>query len=83
MASRKRKGMIIKNTDDRSVKIEMETRTLVVGPGEEKLITAEEVRDETLREVLQVRGISIVRPATEEEEKELMQRKQGGEAEEA
>lgn len=60
--------MIIKNTNDRPVEIEMATRTIVVHPGEEKMITPEEVRDPTLRQKLQVRAISIVRPATEDEE---------------
>lgn len=60
--------MIIKNTDDRPVDIPMGTRNLRVNPGEERMITAEEVRDPALRERLQVRAIAIVRPATEEEE---------------
>lgn len=81
MASRKRKGMIIKNTGGRPVEIDMETRTLVVGPGEEKMITAKEVRDPTLREVLQIRGISIVRPATEEESDELARKLKEGHVE--
>lgn len=68
-----RRGMIVKNTNDRPVEIEMATRRIVVRPGEEKMITAEEVRDPALRQSLQVRAISIVRPATEEEENELRQ----------
>jgi len=64
--------MLIKNTNTRPVKIEMKTRPLRLNPGEEKLITAEEVRDSALREKLQVRAISIVRPSTESEEEELM-----------
>lgn len=69
--AKKRRGMIIKNTDDRPVDIQMATRRIRVKPGQEVIITAEEVRDTTLRENLQVRAISIVRPATEEEEEEL------------
>ena len=68
MATRKRRGMIIKNTHQKSVEIHMKTRTITVEPGEEMLLTAEEVRDPDLREHLQVRSVSIVRPATEEEE---------------
>lgn len=68
-----RRGMIIKNTNDRPVEIEMATRNIVVHPGEEKMITAEEVRDPTLRQSLQIRAISIVRPATEAEEVALRQ----------
>jgi hypothetical protein len=66
--AKKRRGMVIKNTDDRSVEIELATRMLVLHPGEEKVITADEVRDARLRASLQVRDVSIVRPATDEEE---------------
>lgn len=75
-----RRGMIIKNTNDRPVDIEMARRTITVYPGEEKMITAEEVRDPMLRQKLQIRAISIVRPATEDEEVQL--RDMLGEAEE-
>lgn len=71
--ARQRRGMLIKNTDERSVEIKMATRTMHLGPGEEKLITAEEVRDSAMRESLQLRSISIVRPATEAEEETLHQ----------
>ena len=63
--------MLIKNTNDRAVNIEMKNREIRLNPGEEKFITAEEVRDDQLRAKLQVRAISIVRPSTEEEEVEL------------
>lgn len=65
---RKRKGMIIKNTDVRPVEIHMSTRSLLIRPGEEYAVTAEEVKDPSLRESLQVRAVSIVRPTTAEEE---------------
>ena len=52
----------------------MSTRTITLAPGDEELITAEEVLDETLRDYLQVRGVSIVRPALDEEEAELRDR---------
>ena len=77
--TRKRKGMIIKNTDTRPVEIKMKTRTLVVGPGEEHALTAEEVKDPILRESLQLRAISIVRPTTEAEEEALRQHLAEGE----
>ena len=64
--------MLIKNTNDRAVNIEMKTRDISLNPGEEKFITAEEVRDDQLRAKLQVRAVSIVRPSTEAEEVELM-----------
>ncbi|WP_457651376.1 hypothetical protein [Rhodocaloribacter sp.] len=72
MTTRKRKGMLIKNTNPRPVEIAMATRTLLLKPGEEQLITADEVRDAVLREKLQVRAVSIVRPAAEEEEAALL-----------
>ncbi len=69
--SRKRKGMIVKNTEERSVEIKLATRTLVIHPGEEYPVSADEVKDPVLRENLQVRTISVVRPATEAEEDEV------------
>ena len=72
MALRKRKGMWIKNTHASPVVIEMKTRTLQLGTGEELLVTAEEVLDSTLRAHLQVRAVSIVRPSTDEEEEALL-----------
>lgn len=74
MADRDRRGMLIKNTDDDPVQISMATRIMHLGPGEEKFITAEEVRDPILRESLQLRSVSIVRPATEEESADLEKR---------
>ena len=71
MATRKRKGMWIKNTHPKSVQIEMVTRTVQLGMGEQLLVSAEEVKDATLRAHLQVRAVSIVRPSTEEEEEAL------------
>ncbi len=73
MSTRKRKGMIIKNTHARPVTVDMATRTIVVRPGDEIPITAEEVRDSALRQYLQVRAISIVRPTSDEEEAALKQ----------
>ena len=60
--------MLIKNTDTTSVTIKMSKRTILLGPGEEELLTAEEVLDPDLRVKLQIRAVSIVRPATDEEE---------------
>ena len=64
--------MLIKNTNLRPVDIEMKTRPLRLNPGEEKFITPDEVRDEAVREKLQIRAVSIVRPSTKEEEDELI-----------
>lgn len=66
--NRKRKGMLIKNTNTASVQIKMSSRTILLGPGEEALLTAAEVLDPDLRTKLQIRAVSIVRPATDEEE---------------
>ena len=74
MSDRKRKGMLIKNTNTQTVKVDMATRSITLEPGEEELVTAEEVLDATLRDFLQVRGVSIVRPARDEEEAELRER---------
>ena len=74
MTTRKRKGMLIKNTNTQKVKIKMASRTITLAPGEDELVTAEEVLDETLRDFLQVRRVSIVRPALDEEEDELRER---------
>jgi len=70
-AARKRKGMLIKNTNPHSVTIRMSSRSIELKPGDEALISAEEVLDSALREYLQVRGVSIVRPALDEEEEAL------------
>ena len=69
--AKKRRGMIIKNANTQPVEIAMATRTIRLEPGQEQLISADEVRDTVLREHLQVRAINIVRPATDEEEEEL------------
>lgn len=66
--------MLIKNSGTRSVRISMASRTMEFQPGEEKFITPEEVLDPKLREALQIREISIVRPATTEEDMALRER---------
>ena len=63
-----RRGMLIKNVSERPVEIRMATRTLKMKAGEITPITADEVRDEVLRQNLQVRSVAIVRPTTIEEE---------------
>ena len=74
MADRDRRGMLIKNNGDEAVGGSMASRTLEIGPGEERFLTPEEVRDPTLREALQERSISIVRPATEAEDDVIQER---------
>lgn len=65
--------MVIKNTDTHAVVLQLATRQLVVKPGEQVPISADEVRDAVLRENLQARAISIVRPITEAEENTVRQ----------
>jgi len=60
--------MLIKNTNVSSVEIDMSTRSIRLDPGDEELLTAVEVLDPALRAKLQIRAVSIVRPATDEEE---------------
>jgi hypothetical protein len=79
MADRERRGMMIKNTGSNEVRVPMATRIVHLAPGQERLITEEEVRDPTLREALQLRSISIVRPATVEEVEALKARLAAGE----
>jgi len=59
--------MLIKNVSERPLTLRLQARAIAMEAGEEVLISAEEVRDATLREHLQVRSVAIVRPATEEE----------------
>ncbi len=66
--ARKRKGMVIKNTDSVVVSVQLGTRLLEIMPGQELPITADEVRDPNLRDKLQARELSIVRPISEAEE---------------
>jgi hypothetical protein len=58
------------------VRIEMASRAVEIEPGDEVFITPEEVLDPKLREALQIREITIVRPATTEEDVALRERLQ-------
>ncbi len=75
----KRRGMLIKNTNDRPVTIDLAHRKLTLTPGEERFVTAEEVREASLRESLQMRSVSIVRPTTLEEEAAIKKAVEAGE----
>jgi hypothetical protein len=66
--------MVIKNTNATPVAVQMSTRSILLTPGDEAMVTAEEVQDAGLRDHLQVRSVSIVRPTTEEEEVALKER---------
>ncbi|MCB0719251.1 MAG: hypothetical protein KDD65_12465 [Bacteroidetes bacterium] len=74
MTGRQRRGMVIKNTNATPVSVQMTTRAILLRPGDEEMVTAEEVQDAGLRDHLQVRSVSIVRPTTEEEEIQLKER---------
>ncbi|MFV1981753.1 MAG: hypothetical protein ACC655_11415 [Rhodothermia bacterium] len=60
--------MLIKNVSERPVVIRMATRTLRMEAGVIAPVTADEVRDDVLRQNLQVRSVAIVRPTTVDEE---------------
>lgn len=74
MADRERRGMLIKNTGTEPVSVSLASRMITLDGAEEAFITPEEVRDPTLREALQQRTISIVRPATAAEDEALQER---------
>ena len=62
-----RRGMIIKNVSDDTLDLRLESRTIHMTAGEERPVTAPEVKDARLRQALQIREIAIVRPTTSEE----------------
>ncbi|MEM0962164.1 MAG: hypothetical protein AAGK21_06495 [Bacteroidota bacterium] len=62
-----RRGMIIKNVSEAPLDLRLDTRTIHMEAGDERPVTAVEVRDAVLRQALQIRSIAIVRPTTEEE----------------
>jgi hypothetical protein len=64
----RRRGMLVKNVVEQPLTIQLKGRTIELDPGDEALVTPEEVRDVTLREHLQLRTVAVVRPATEEED---------------
>ena len=62
-----RRGMVIKNVTEDKLTVRLTSRQFSLGAQEETCITAEEVRDRTLRDHLQRRTLAVVRPATEAE----------------
>ena len=77
MTDRDRRGMLIKNSGTDPVRVSMSSRLLRLDAGEEAFVTPEEVRDPRLREALQERSVSIVRPATTAEDEVLRERLDG------
>lgn len=63
--------MLIKNLGTEEITIRMQSRKLILAPGDEAGLTPEEVRDPELRDHLQIRSVAIVRPTTEEEDETL------------
>lgn len=62
-----RRGMVIKNVTESTLAVRLRSRQFSLESQEETVVTAEEVRDRTLRDHLQRRTLAVVRPATEEE----------------
>ena len=62
-----RRGMVIKNVTESTLAVRLTSRQFSLESQEETVITAEEVRDRTLRDHLQRRTLAVVRPATAEE----------------
>jgi len=71
--------MIIKNTNKKTISVKLDGRKLDIQPGEQVSVTADEVMDNALRDLLQVRDLAIVRPLTDDENKEV-QKKFGSKA---
>lgn len=72
-----RRGMLIKNVSEDPLDLRLDSRTVHLEPGEEKGVTAVEVRDATLRKNLQLRTIAVVRPATDAETEADLPREAG------
>ena len=66
-----RRGMLIKNVSEGPVDLRLDDRTLHLDPGDERVVSATEVRQPVLRESLQLRTIAVVRPSTDAEAAEL------------
>ena len=74
MIVRHRKGMIIKNANKKPISVKLGGRVIEIPPGGTAPVTSEEVMDNALRDLLQVRDLAIVRPLTEEEDKEIQEK---------
>lgn len=71
MIPRKRKGMIIKNTNKKPLTVKLKHREIRLPPGGMAPITSDEVMENAMRDLLQVRQLAIVRPLTEQENQEV------------
>ena len=63
--------MIIKNTNKKPLTVKLKHREIGLPPGGTAPITSEEVMENSMRDLLQVRQLAIVRPLTEQENKEV------------
>ena len=59
--------MVVKNVTEGPLTVRLDSRSISLDPQGETVVTAEEVRDRTLRDCLQRRTLAVVRPATAEE----------------
>jgi len=71
MIARKRKGMIVKNTNKKPLSVKLKHREIGLPPGGTAPVTSDEVMEDAMRDLLQVRQLAIVRPLTEQENKEV------------
>lgn len=74
MIARHRKGMIIKNTNKKAISVKLEGRKIEIPAGGTVSVTSQEVMDNALRDLLQVRELAIVRPLTEQENREMQEK---------
>ena len=74
MIARHRKGMIIKNTNKKAISVKLEGRRIEIPAGGTVPVTSQEVMDNALRDLLQIRELAIVRPLTEEENEEVQEK---------
>ena len=63
--------MIVKNTNKKPLSVKLKHREIGLPPGGTAPVTSDEVMEDAMRDLLQVRQLAIVRPLTEQENKEV------------
>ena len=63
--------MIVKNTNKKPLSVKLKHREIGLPPGGTAPVTSDEVMEDAMRDLLQVRKLAIVRPLTEQENKEV------------
>ncbi len=63
--------MIVKNTNKKPLSVKLKHREIGLPPGGTAPVTSDEVMEDAMRDLLQVRKLAIVRPLTEQENKEI------------